>query len=247
MGRFVCILCLLSCCAEILVMGSCTDPQLHYKLLFMLSFQRTLSQVTLTILNNSLGLDWGGWICGQTRTTHPDVPLLQILMWTWRLLLQLANGYTSQPRVHSLSHTSPLHFSKATISMLWLCLSFSLPLQQACLWQRHRDGSLLLPGCTDSKVRMGGTNRGGCVTPSTGQRLLLSDSYIWKSESTWVIMWGHWRSPFPQRGGSLFTLRNVSPQFWYPNPQVPGSGQVKQAAGLLQNWSLTEFSLQLSS
>lgn len=134
---------------------------------------------------------------GLVQPTHQGVPLLQILRWTWRPLLHRERCHTSHPPVRSSFHRSPRSFLKASI----LCLSFSFffkfscdfvwvflffLIQQDCGWQKHR-GHFCLTAGEHSRVRQGCVEKagteGGSVTPWTGQSLLPSDSYIWKSGS----------------------------------------------------------------
>jgi hypothetical protein len=144
------------------------------------------------------------------QPTYQDVPLLQILMWTWRLLLHLENGHTSHPQVHSLSHTFPLRFSKVTISMLWLpeLLFFFFSYKpKRLVFGRATGDHFFLTAREHMRARWGWACKEGVdgiqtdvSLPPAGQCLLLSDSYIWKSESAWIIMWEHWKSPFLGRG-----------------------------------------------
>lgn len=154
------------------------------------------------------GTGWG-WqdYLSSRQPTYLDAPLLQILMWTWRLPLHLENGHTSHPQVHSLCHTFRLHFSKVTTSELFL---FFLFLSSPYKPNRQIFGRIprrwLLPKCLwayEDRVRMGKEGDSGWntdVSLQAGRSLLPGDSYIWKSESAWIIKQGQWRSPFPGRG-----------------------------------------------
>lgn len=76
-------------------------------------------------------------------------------------------------------------------------------------WPSAESREWLLPKylwAGEIRVRMG---RGGewmkyrCVVPFGRHSLLPGDSYIWKSESSWIIIKEPWRSPFLGRGDFL--------------------------------------------